>query len=183
MAEKMCEVCKSKPATIFIKVDNDTINVCKDCAEKYNLYNAANSIFGNMASLFDMDFGLEDFSPARIGYNQIKERVCPKCGMTESELISKYKFGCSECYNVFADRVKEFVNDLRGQEYKGEFAGSEKKSESQTGAKKKRLSEMTKNDLPLLERLLKEAIKARDFDKAKAIDGKIRELGGGQSND
>ena len=182
MADKMCEVCKTKPATIFIKVDNDTINVCKDCAEKYNLYNTANSIFGNMANLFEMDFDLSDFSPARIGYNQIKERVCPKCGMTESELISKYKFGCSECYNVFADRAKEFFSDLRGQEYKGEFAKSEAKSNT-SASKKKRLSEMTKDDLPLLNRLLGEAIKMRDFDKAKAIDSKIRELGGGKEND
>lgn len=179
MAEKMCEVCKSKPATIFIKVDNDAINVCKDCAEKYNVYSAANSIFGNMADLFDMNFDIDDFSPARIGYNQLKERVCPKCGMTESELISKYKFGCSECYNVFADRVQEFFGDLRGQEYKGEFAGTQPKSTSH----KKRLSEMTVKDLPLLERLVDEAVKVRDYDRAKAIDMKIRELKGGQKND
>lgn len=180
MADKICEVCNKKPATIFIKIDNDTINVCNDCAEKYNLYSAANSIFGNMANLFDMDFDFDDFSPARIGYNKIKERVCPKCGMRESELISKYKFGCSECYNVFADRVKEFFNDLRGQEYKGEFAGSEKPA--QPASKKKRLSEMTKDDLPALNRLLTEAVKARDFDRAKAIDAKIRELEGGKTN-
>ena len=179
MADKMCEVCNKKPATIFIKIDNDTINVCNDCAEKYNLYSAANSIFGNMANLFDMDFDFDDFSPARIGYNKIKERVCPKCGMTESELISKYKFGCSECYNVFADRAKEFFSDLRGQEYKGEYAGSEKTANT---PKKRRLSEMTKEDLPALNNLLGEAVKARDFDKAKAIDAKIRELEGGKNN-
>ena len=132
-----------------------------------------------MANLFDMDFDFDDFSPARIGYNKIKERVCPKCGMTESELISKYKFGCSECYNVFADRAKEFFSDLRGQEYKGEYAGSEKTANT---PKKRRLSELKNEDLPAINKLLGEAEKERYFDKAKAIDAKIRELEGGKNN-
>ena len=41
---------------------------------------------------------------------------------------------------------------------------------------------MTKEDLPALNKLLGEAVKARDFDKAKAIDAKIRELEGGKNN-
>lgn len=171
----ICDMCKERPVSVFIKTVEGNINLCEHCAERYNAYITAQSLFDNLGELFDMAYDNDDYvSPS--SYRFVRERVCPGCGMSESKLIDGYKFGCSRCYEVFPDKAQEFFNDVRGKKYCGKFAGSEPK----TVKKPRRLSEMTIDDLPLLNKLLEDASNKRDFEKAKAIDNKIKQLKGGK---
>ena len=42
------------------------------------------------------------------------ERVCPDCGMTETELYTKGLMGCPLCYKVFVREVRMAVEKLHG---------------------------------------------------------------------
>ena len=94
----------------FVKINGCDTELCEVCATKLNLYTPS------VADFFDMIFDLEDYMDARY-----EERVCPACGMRESQLVDGYKFGCSKCYDVFADRAEEYFKELRGTEYRGRF--------------------------------------------------------------
>ncbi len=35
--------------------------------------------------------------------------TCPKCGMTLEQLASVHRLGCSTCYNIFRDIVRQIL--------------------------------------------------------------------------
>ena len=42
------------------------------------------------------------------------ERVCPDCGLTESELYAEGLMGCPTCYRIFVREVRMAVEKLHG---------------------------------------------------------------------
>lgn len=170
----VCDMCGRRSVSVFIKTDGGNLNLCESCAALYNDYLTAENPLYDLMDLFGMAFDGDDFQS--VGeYGRVKERVCPYCGTSESQLVDRYKFGCAKCYEVFADRAADFVKDLRGGEYRGKYAKI-----AASARKPRRLSEMTTADLPLLYRLMEDASSKRDYDRAGAINKKIKQLEGGK---
>ena len=157
----LCEMCRMRQATKFVKINGCDTELCEACAAKLNLYTPS------VVDLFEMIFDLDDYMDERY-----EERVCPNCGLRESQLVEGYKFGCSKCYDVFADRAEEYFRELRGVEYRGRFATA-------SSARKHRyLKDATVADIPHLYSMLNyPAIKA-DVMKTKLILNRIKELEG-----
>ena len=158
----LCEICRKRMATKFMKVNGCDTELCELCASKLNYYSP-------MIDFFDMIFDIEDYMDARY-----EERVCPNCGLRESQLVEGYKFGCSKCYDVFADKADEYFKELRGKEYRGRFA-------STSSARKHRyLKDATIADLPHLYDMLQYPTIKSDSAKTKLIIDRIKELEGGR---
>ncbi|MBD5087072.1 MAG: hypothetical protein HDT32_06955 [Clostridiales bacterium] len=158
----LCERCRKRMATTFMKVNGCDMELCEVCASGLNIYSP-------MIDFFDMLFDVDDYIDERY-----EERVCPNCGLRESQLIEGYKFGCSKCYDVFADKADEYFRELRGVEYRGRFA-------STASARKHRyLKDATKADLPHLYEMLQYPSIKSDGAKTKLIIDKIKELEGGR---
>lgn len=157
----LCEMCRKRLATKFVKINGCDTELCEVCTTKLNLYTPS------VADFFDMIFDLEDYMDARY-----EERVCPACGMRESQLVDGYKFGCSKCYDVFADRAEEYFKELRGTEYRGRFV-------SDSCARKRRyLKDATPADIPHLYSMLEYPAIKSDVAKTRLILNRIKELEG-----
>ncbi|MDE6614109.1 MAG: hypothetical protein K2K24_01225 [Clostridia bacterium] len=157
----LCEICRKRLATKFMKVNGCDTELCEACAAKLNYYSP-------IADFFDMMFDLEDYMDARY-----EERVCPNCGLRESELVDGYKFGCSKCYDVFADKAEEYFRELRGVEYRGKYVSTA------STRKHRYLKDATVADLPHLYDMLQNPTIKSDNVKTKLIIDRIKELEGG----
>lgn len=151
---KMCEICGKHPATIFIKTNVNGVKtekqVCADCAKMMQESTGFADIFGGMSfgSFFDAP-------------KTRTMRVCPKCGMTERDVLEQSRFGCSECYETFGDIVDSFVANLGGKTYGG----------SPTVERKTEIK--PKSQLDILKEELDKAVEEKDFLKANDIQNKI----------
>ena len=157
----LCEMCRKRLATKFVKINGCDTELCEMCAATLNLYSPS------VADFFDMIFDLDDYMDARY-----EERVCPNCGMRESQLVDGYKFGCSKCYDVFGDRAEEYFRQLRGVEYRGRFANAN------SARKHRYLKDATVADIPHLYRMLESPSIKSDSVKTKLILNRIKELEG-----
>ena len=102
---------------------------------------------------------------------QVRQRVCPKCGMTENELSRTGQVGCAECYKTFADILNPYIKRVHGSdEHKGRVPFSAPEHVKQQSEKE------------LLTEQLESAIKAQEYEQAAIIRDKLRALEGGGDN-
>ncbi|MDE6210925.1 MAG: hypothetical protein K2G42_03045 [Clostridia bacterium] len=167
----LCGLCKKRPVEAIIKTDEGSASLCGTCFQRYRLLKAAGEIEG----LSDYFYMYDEFNPISAFMARNSEAVCPSCGMSLSRLKKDYKFGCSACYDFFSDKVEEYFDELGGQEYRGRYLGYENKKNA-----RRKLSEMTVDDLPLLMKKLQEARDNQEMSKAEAIDRRIQQLKGGK---
>lgn len=171
MAQILCENCNRNLATEFVKINGQTYYLCPQCAEQIMFNDFFDEPYDDYNAMDSFDELINPFV-SRGGHTIQKQKVCPVCGTTQSEAMD-YKFGCSHCYEVFKDIALDAVKKLHGQEYNGVYAVGADKS------KKMRLSQMTKADIPMLEKFKKACKDRGDYQKASVIENKIKELGGG----
>lgn len=173
----LCEHCKAKNATVHynysvngVKTD---LHLCVDCAEKF-VFNSSNSGFENglFSGLFGDFFGSgTSFQKSSLaGYGtDIREEVCPSCGMSRSELHKGGRFGCGECYKTFSHDVKAMLTKLHvSTEYFGKIP--EGVSEALTISRK----------IEKLQRDMQSAVERQDYEEAARIRDAIKLL---QSSD
>ncbi|MGN0771645.1 MAG: hypothetical protein ACI4MI_03565 [Christensenellales bacterium] len=157
---KMCEICGKHPATIFIKTNINGVKsekqVCSQCAKMLQNSGSFADIFGAPA--------LGSFFDEPVTHSM---RVCPKCGMTEREVLEQSRFGCSECYETFRDIADGFVGNLGGKTYVGQVALDEKQCKQ-------------KSRLEMLKEQLDKAVEDKDFLKANDIQNEILALKKGE---
>ncbi|MDE6189590.1 MAG: hypothetical protein K2G37_04830 [Clostridia bacterium] len=153
----LCQICNMRIATRFVKVNGRDTDVCETCAIKVNLLSP-------FYDFFDMDNYMDDGR---------EERVCPNCGLSESKLEDGYKFGCSTCYEVFADKADEYFRRLHGVEYRGKFATKDGYTR-----RPRYLKDATIDDIPHLYKMLENPSIKADTAKVNLIVNKIKELKG-----
>ncbi|MGN0797014.1 MAG: UvrB/UvrC motif-containing protein [Christensenellales bacterium] len=159
---KMCEICGKHPATIFIKTNINGVKtekqVCAECAKMMQDSTGFADILGGFMSFGNM---FSTPSPHTM-------RVCPKCGMSEREVLDQSRFGCNECYETFGDLVDSFVGNLGGKTYGGE------------GKVEKSAKQKPKSKLEILKEELDKAVEEKDFLKANDIHNQILALKKGE---
>lgn len=151
------------------------LNLCEDCARKmgvadinFNIPISFSSFFGDFLNEYDNT----GFMPMLATPTKLQ---CDECKMTYDEFMNTGRFGCSHCYDVFADRIEPVLKRLHGNtKYLGRKA-----SIAENPIKEEVRKENT--ELENLKKELKTAIKDENYEKAAELRDKIKEMEGGQN--
>lgn len=101
-------------------------------------------------------------------YPVYREEIrCPKCNMTYSGLQKSGKLGCSECYKIFKEPIRETVkhvhqNSLHNGKIPSKCAGE---------LKLKRRYEQLKREIAT-------AVSKEDYETAAKLHKELKEIGG-----
>ena len=119
-----CEKCKNREATIHLSQTRSGVttehHLCETCAREQGISMNLQSYIGNIGnlfgsgvlgsgSIFDTTGGIPAF-----GAPVNKNTVCPTCGQTYDEFRKTGLFGCSHCYEAFADRLDPLMRRVQG---------------------------------------------------------------------
>mgnify|MGYP001214517644 CR=1 FL=1 len=162
----ICEECGAKPATLhFTKIVNGEkteFHLCESCArEKGEIIPGA----GNSFSIHNLLSGLLEFEPTTGAGRKPKPLRCEQCGLTYAQFSKIGRFGCSACYEYFADRLDPLFRRVHGHTV---HVG---KIPKRTGSRMK-----YKRELKRLKQELQRAVEAEEFEEAARLRDQIREL-------
>lgn len=175
----LCQSCQKKQANTHIKTivngDLTEMNLCSECAAKLG--------YGNM---FDHMFDIGSLMSGFMGepsYALAAEKKCPKCGMSFAQISKSGRVGCTECYDVFYDRLLPSIKRIHGNTL---HTGKRlRKPELASGGTEGAVQTAEEN-ITETERLnveLKEAVKNQEFEKAAQLRDKIKELNAKQGDE
>ncbi len=57
----------------------------------------------------------DEYNPIA-AYVKNTQKVCPVCGSSLNSIEEDFKFGCSKCYEYFADKADGYFYELGGKE-------------------------------------------------------------------
>ncbi|MBB6636541.1 UvrB/UvrC motif-containing protein [Cohnella thailandensis] len=168
----LCQECGKRQATLhFTKIVNGEkaeLHICESCArERGELIPGTSSGF----SIHNLLSGLLDFENPNAGAKAPVLR-CETCGMTYTQFSKIGRFGCSQCYKHFADRLDPLLKRVHGNTV---HVG---KVPKRAGGKVK-----TKREIERLKKDMLGRIEREDFETAAQLRDRIRdlekEIGGG----
>ena len=183
----LCSNCGKNEANVrytrIINGEKTEFRLCEECAKKAGLEDIDFSMpidFSNFLSdFFEEDTLLPSFT-------KVEESRCPKCGLKFDDFIKNGKFGCSECYETFADKLDSILKNLHGSsKHTGRAPkGLPRKSSNRADnkvAEKKIDEKQTKLDK--LNKDLQQAIKEERYEDAAKIRDEIKlNFGDGAKN-
>lgn len=165
----LCQECGKRPSSLhFTKIVNGEkteLHICEACArEKGEIPGSPNgfSIHSLLSGILDLDpttgKGISELKP--------QESIrCSSCGMTYMQFSKIGRFGCSNCYTTFGNRLNPLIKRIHGNvEHSGKIP-----KRSGGRIQKKRILEQLRIDLQT-------AITAEEFEHAAQIRDQIREL-------
>lgn len=111
----LCSNCGKNEANVrytrIINGEKTEFALCEECAKKAGLedidFNMPINFSNFLSDFFEDDNLLPSFAKYKID-------KCPKCGLTYDEFASKGKFGCSECYDTFSNKLDSILRNLHG---------------------------------------------------------------------
>lgn len=163
----ICQECGKKPATLhFTKIVNGEkteFHICESCArEKGEMIPGTAGGF----SIHNLLSGLLDFEPSTGGKAaQPAAPRCETCGLTYAQFSKLGRFGCSECYKYFEERLDPLFKRVHG-------------STIHTGKVPKRTGGriQQKREIERLKKELVQRVEHEDFESAAHIRDQIKEL-------
>ncbi len=174
--------------TQIIKGVKKEMALCDKCARELGIEKMDFNMPINFASFlgdFLEDYDSEAFLPSFTKSNTLK---CDKCGMTYDEFVSKGKFGCDNCYEVFEDRINPVLKNIHGS---SEHIGRNSKLIDKITTKKEKIKEkiedlkeqkeevkQEKDELKALKEDLKNAIKEERYEDAARLRDEIKKIEG-----
>ena len=168
----LCQNCNKRPATVhFTQVINDNkieMYLCEQCAREKGQFS------------FETPMGINDFFSSLMGlgsFGNYKRQVpsgdvCNKCGMSYEEFLKSGKFGCSNCYEIYGNRLESILKRLHGNfTHQGKIP-------------RKNFKEISNiKEIDRLKELLEKAIKEEEYEKAAEIRDRIKSLVSQQRGD
>ncbi|MCZ8523804.1 MULTISPECIES: UvrB/UvrC motif-containing protein [Paenibacillus] len=164
----LCQECGKKQATLhFTKILNGEkteFHICESCArEKGELIPGTPNGF----SIHNLLSGLLDFEPSTHSTAASKPQPtrCEHCGLTYSQFSKVGRFGCSECYKHFGDKLDPLFKRVHGNIV-------------HTGKVPRRSGGLIKykRDIDQLKKDMLVSIENEEFEQAAQIRDQIREL-------
>ncbi len=160
-----CQECGKRPATLhftkFVNGEKAELHICETCArEKGELLPGTGGGF----SIHNLLSGLLDFEPR----NQTAKPPavkCDTCGMTYTQFSKVGRFGCSDCYRHFSERLDPLLKRVHGNTV---HVG---KVPKRAGGHLK-----TKREIDRLKKEMQGRIEREDFETAAQLRDRIREL-------
>lgn len=158
-----CQECGVRPATLhFTKIVNGQkaeYHICDACARE-----KGEMIHGNVFSIHNLLSGLLNYDP--VGSKVVaKPDRCETCGLTYNQFSQSGKFGCSDCYKAFDNRLEPLFKRVHGNTIHG---GKIPKRAGESIGLKRQLQE--------LKRQLAKKIEREEFEEAAKIRDEIRQL-------
>ncbi len=102
----LCDICHKNDATISYTVvvgeKKTKLHLCEECAAKKGFIKA----FSLM--------NIQEFIPLDPNEPEVKNLICPKCGLTYKELREQAEFGCSKCYKTFERKIIPLFQKIHG---------------------------------------------------------------------
>ncbi len=178
----LCQNCNKNEANVkytqIINGEKKEMMLCEECSHElgidtmnFNLPVSFSNFFSNFLDDYDTDF-----MPL---LTKAKETRCDKCGMTYNDFIELSKFGCDNCYDVFADRIDPILKRLQGSNrYLGKKAEiNEANREANNKVEKKvKKEESKKEKIENLKQQLKDLVKEEKYEEAAKIRDEIKKL-------
>jgi protein arginine kinase activator len=162
----LCQHCQKRIANVHFTqiINNNKIEMylCENCAREKGQMNV-----GGPLSISDFLGGLIGVGHTNpFTQNPEADRsVCDKCGMTYEEFQRIGKFGCSNCYELFGDRIQPLLKRLHGNvEHNGKIPANVAKEISSS------------KEISSLKELLNKAIQNEEYEKAAEIRDKIKNI-------
>lgn len=164
----ICQECGQKPAALhFTKIINGEkteFHICESCAREMGeiLPGGANGF-----SIHNLLSGLLDFSHAAEGPTQAEQQKlrCEHCGLTYAQFSKLGRFGCSECYQQFAERLDPLLKRVHGNT---KHIGKVPKRSGGIIKDKRRMEQLRAD--------MAKAIELEEFEEAAALRDQIKEL-------
>jgi Uncharacterized protein with conserved CXXC pairs len=165
-----CQECGKRPATLhFTKIvngDKTEFHICESCAREKGegIPGAPNgfSIHSLLSGLMDFD-SIGSAAPSSMKAAQPVR--CEECGLTYAQFSKLGRFGCSSCYNYFADKLDPLLKRVHGSTvHSGKIP---KRSGGQIQCKR---------EIERLRTDLQRHIEHEEFEKAAKLRDRIREL-------
>lgn len=160
MNQRLCDHCGKQIATVNYHENKNgavrDLHLCADCASKMGIGMFQEDLFAPLSS-----FSL--FTPAAGSVK--KSPACPLCGTTLAQIQKKGKFGCSSCYDTFAEKL-----DLTPYVGKGYHETNQEKEQTPVLEK----NTPKKDEVRELRTLLQKAIAAEDYEQAAKLRDEIR---------
>jgi len=170
-----CEKCQQREATIHLSQTRQgkttEHHLCEACAREQgismNLQDYFSNLFGsgllNGGSVFDTTGGIPAF-----GSEPGRDTACPTCGQSFDDFRHSGLFGCSHCYEAFADRLDPLMRRVQG-------------STRHVGRKVCRTAdqqeqELLRSRLVELKRSLQQAVQEEAYEKAARLRDEIHSL-------
>ncbi|MBU1262755.1 UvrB/UvrC motif-containing protein [bacterium] len=158
----VCDKCRANEANIHFKqvINNQstTMHLCESCAEEigFNLFSGPSAF-----PFFNILSGMMG-TPAK---PQIKEDKCPGCGISFSEVQSKGKLGCSDCWQTFKKQLLPFLKEMQGDTF-------------HIGKSPKGFAEKveTNREMVKMREELNKAIAKEEYEESAKIRDKIKEM-------
>ena len=169
----LCQNCNERTANIHMtKIINNQkkeLHLCEVCAREYD-----QSEFG-----FEQNFPLQNILPGLIQFDPsgVQEgkstmqsplhtrKKCANCGLTYEKFARQGQFGCSECYNQFAQELDPILKRIHGS------TGHSGKVPKRSGGSlriKRRIRELKEE--------LQRCIHREEFERAAQIRDEIKQL-------
>ncbi|MGF9712536.1 UvrB/UvrC motif-containing protein [Paenibacillus naphthalenovorans] len=165
----LCQECGKKQATLhFTKIMNGEkteFHICETCArEKGELIPGTPNGF----SIHNLLSGLLDFEPSTTPgtlANKVQPSRCEHCGLTYSQFSKVGRFGCSECYKYFGEKLDPLFKRVHGNII-------------HTGKVPKRSGGLIKyrREIDRLKKELLLSVENEEFEQAAKLRDQIREL-------
>ncbi len=161
----LCDDCGKRVATVHItKIENGKktdFHLCDKCAMAKNSFSINTSF-----SINDLLTGIlnnTEFFPLKVGFSD--ELKCPVCGLSYNRFRETGRFGCSNCYKAFSDKLNPLFRRLHGN------ISHSGKIPVRAGGNIKKVREKER-----LKTALNFAVKNEEYEKAAELRDKIKEL-------
>lgn len=169
-----CQECHERPATLhFTQVINGNkteVHVCEKCAYEKG-YMSQNhdslSLHNLLSGLFNFDsISFADSKSKQSSLQPSQGLTCDKCGLTYQEFTRIGKFGCSNCYKTFDEKL----NPIFRRVHSGNMAhdGKVPKRTGGTLQVRKQIEEKKQN--------LQQLIQQEEFEQAAKVRDEIRSM-------
>lgn len=166
----ICQECGKRPSTLhFTKIVNGEkteFHICEACAREKGegIPGAPNSF-----SIHSLLSGILDFDTVTSkGINNLQPQEsmrCETCGMSYAQFSKIGRFGCSDCYEAFGERLNPLIKRIHGNtKHSGKIP-------KRTG-----LKVQCKRQIEQLRAELHRYIESEEFEKAATVRDQIREL-------
>ena len=170
----LCQNCNKREANVkyteIINGEKKEMHLCEECSEKLGLNNISFDMPINFSNFFDDIFNdyEDEFIPL---LEKTKTLKCNKCGMTYDEFLKEGKFGCSNCYASFENKIEPILKRLHGEtSHKGRKANQTIKKDNYVEVATPEISNIKRD----LQAELKKAIQEERYEDAAKIRDEIK---------
>ncbi|MFR5683974.1 MAG: UvrB/UvrC motif-containing protein [Clostridia bacterium] len=187
----LCQNCNEREANVkytqIINGEKKEMMLCEKCSKELGIDSMNFNIPINFSSFLG-DF-LEDYAETGSflpGFLSPVELKCKNCGSTYEDFINSGMFGCSDCYNVFSNRIDPILKNIHGANMhigrRGKLtepnlsnSGKNKAEGKDKNSKKEKMSD-SKDQLTLLKEQLNQAIREERYEDAASLRDEIKKL-------